>query len=179
MVFSHTLHIVTGAHQRNGLNTPSAWLCLWLQIENIINENTFIVKTISPWLYKSCKQLFFFTFFRPRNVRFFLARAPLKAHFANVALTQSQMANLIDCGLIHSSLALLLPLSHSTSLSLSHSVCMFLCQSGGIAVHVAITLLRLFFHLMTEHVFSPVHFGEFVRACKHERMSSDLSLNQS
>lgn len=48
-----------------------------------------------------------------------------------------------------------------------------LCQSEGIAVHVAITLLRLFFHLMTEHVFSPVY--NLVSACEHERMSSDLS----
>lgn len=79
------------------------------------------------------------------------------------------MANLIDYGLIHSSLALLL------SRSPSHSVCMgvCLCQSEGIAVHVAITLLRLFFHLMTEHVFSPVY--NLVSACEHERMSSDLS----
>lgn len=156
----------------NGLNAPCT-RCLWLQIENIINENSFIVETISPWLCHLVNN-FFLTFFSSFalemlfSVFFSSCSAPLKAHSANVALTQSQMANLIDYGLIHSSLALLL--SRSLSLSFSFGVygCVFVSIRGycGACCHYIVKVVFPFNDRAC--VLSRIQFGECVRAWENE-----------
>lgn len=99
---------------------------------------------ISPWLQKKNNlNTNFSHFLSPRwfwPPFFVLICSPLKAYLASVDLTQSEMANLIDYGLIHPSFSL----SRSLAIYVSISPCV--SQSEGIAEHGVVDIILLRFN---------------------------------